>query len=159
MSLPIEISNRMQAIRTEAERDGIELLEVQFRRSGSRGVLTFIVDKPGGVTLDECAAVNRRLGEFLDGESEADADFLKGAYFLEVNSPGLDRPLKDPKDFERAHGDSVKVAWKSPSGAGIVSVGRLANVDPAGVELETKTGERLRILFESMTKASREIKI
>jgi len=149
----------MQAIRLEAERDGIELLEVQFRRSGSHGVLTLLVDKPGGVTLDECAAVNRRLGEFLDRESETDADFLKGAYFLEVNSPGLDRPLRNPRDFERVRGDSVKVAWKTPSGAGIVSVGRLANVDPNGVELETKTGERLKILFESMTKARREVKI
>jgi ribosome maturation factor RimP len=159
MSLPNEIASRIEAIRSEVERDGVELLEVQFRRTGSRGVLTFIVDKSPGVTLDECADVNRRLGEFLDRESELDADFLKGTYFLEVNSPGLDRPLKSSRDFERVLGDSVRVAWKTTSGAGLVSVGRLAQVDDQGVTLEPKLGEDVRILFESMTKATLEIKI
>jgi ribosome maturation factor RimP len=147
----------MQLIRAEAEQAGIELLDVQFRRAGSRSVLTFTVDKTGGVTLDECAEVNRRLGDLLDRESEGDVDFLKGAYFLEVNSPGLDRPLKTSRDFERARGDRVRVAWKSPEGAGLVSIGRLTGVDERSVELETKTGDRLKILLESMTKASREI--
>ena len=146
-------------MRAEVEQAGIELLEVQFRRAGSRGILTLTVDKLGGVTLDECAAENRRLGEFLDRESELDADFLKGSYFLEVNSPGLDRPLKSPRDFERVRGDKVQVAWKTPEGAGLVTIGRLAGMDDRGIDLETKAGQNIKILFESMTKATREIKI
>ncbi len=159
MSLPLEIASRMDAIRSHVEQAGIELLEVQFRRTGSRGVLTFIVDKSPAVTLDECAQVNRKLGEFLDRESELDADFLKGAYFLEVNSPGLDRPLKTPRDFGRALGERVRVAWKTPAGVGLVSIGPLTAVDDDGVTLESKPGQSIRILFESITKAVREIKI
>ena len=157
--MPLEIEKRMDRIRTEAEQAGVELLEAQFRRAGSRGVLTFIVDKQGGVTLDECAAVNRRLGEFLERESESDADFMKGAYFLEVSSPGLDRPLKTPRDFDRARGERVRAVWRTPEGAGIVSIGSLAGVDEEGIDLEIKNGERIRIPFKSMTKAAREIKI
>ena len=157
--LPIEIEKRMDRIRTQAEQAGIELVDVQFRRNGSRGVLTFIVDKAGGVTLNECAEVNRRLGEFLERESESAADFLKSSYCLEVNSPGLDRPLKSPRDFERARGENVRVAWKTPEGAGLVNTGLSTGMDDHGVELETKTGERIKILFTQMTKAAREIKI
>ena len=159
MSLPIEIEKRMDRIRIQVEQTGIELLDVQFRRNGSRGVLTFVVDKAGGVTLDECAEVNRRLGEFLDRESESDTDFLKGSYYLEVNSPGLDRPLKSSRDFERVRGENVRVAWKTPEGAGLVSTGVLTGMDDHGIEIKMKTGEQIKILFEQMTKAAREIKI
>ena len=112
----------MAAIRSEAELDGVELIEVQYRRAGNRSILTFVVDKAAGVTLDDCADVNKRIGNYLDRETEGDpaspagrgpAGFLQGSYFLEVNSPGLDRPLRTPKDFERVKGQSVRVAWKT----------------------------------------------
>ena len=156
--LPFEIENRMQAIRAEVERDGIELLEVHFRRSGSmRGVLTLIVDKPGGVTLDDCADVNRRLGSYLDREAETEAGFLGGSYYLEVNSPGLDRPLRTPKDFERAKGERVRVAWKAENGAGLVATGDLLQVSAESIEVGEKNGP-LRISFTAITKASRDVK-
>ena len=158
--LPFEIENRMQAIRAEVERDGIELLEVQFRRSGARGVLTFVVDKPGGVTLDDCADVNRRLGGYLDREAEAEGatTLLGGSYYLEVNSPGLDRPLKTPRDFERAKDDWVRVAWRDERGAGLAVSGRLRDVDADGIEIEDEQGKSLKISYTAMTKAHRDIR-
>ena len=160
--LPLEIERRVDALRSEVEQSGAELLEVQYRRAGNRSILTFIVDKSGGVTLDDCAEINRRLGNYLDREADEqaqEAGFLRGSYFLEVNSPGLDRPLKSPKDFERAKGTSVRVAWKAESGAGLVTTGRLTELDAQGVELEDKKGNRTRISFEAITKASRDIGI
>jgi len=162
MTLPLEIERRFDAIRSETEQGGVELLEVQYRRAGNRGILTFIVDKTGGVTLDDCAQVNRRLGSYLDREADEqgqEAGFLRGSYFLEVNSPGLDRPLRLLKDFERAKGEAVRVAWKAESGAGLVTVGKLLEMDAQGVELEDKKGNRTRISFEAITKASRDIGI
>ena len=160
MVLPFEITSRMEAIRSEVERDGVELVDVEYRRAGNRSVLTFVVDKAGGVTLDDCAEVNRRIGHYLDGETETagPSGFLQGAYFLEVNSPGLDRPLKERKDFERAKGGAVRVAWKAESGAGLVAVGTLREVGEESIELEDKQGKKLRIPFGAVTKASRDIR-
>ena len=156
--LPLEIESRMSAIRAEAERGGVELIEIQFRRAGNRSVLTFIVDKTGGVTLDDCAAMNRRLGEYLDRETEASGPtgILQGSYFLEVNSPGLDRPLREPKDFARAKGGSVRVAWRTEAGAGLVALGRLNEADDEGIEVEDKQGKKTRISYSAVTKASRD---
>ena len=158
MTLPFEITSRMEAIRSEVERDGVELVDVEYRRAGNRSVLTFVVDKAGGVTLDDCAEVNRRIGHYLDGETETagPSGFLQGAYFLEVNSPGLDRPLRAPKDFERAKGGAVRVAWRTEAGAGLVALGRLLQVDGEGIEVEDKQGKTTRIPFSAVTKASRD---
>lgn len=149
----------MDGFRAELGRGGLELLEVRFYRSGSRSTLTFIVDKPGGVTLDDCAEANRRLGDYLERESGEDTGFLRGSYFLEVNSPGLDRPLKERADFERVKGEPVRVAWKAESGAGLVTTGRLTAVDGEALELEDKQGKTTRIALAAVTKASREIRI
>ena len=156
--LPLEIESRMSAIRSETEQGGVELIEVQFRRAGNRSVLTFIVDKTGGVTLDDCATVNRRLGDYLDRETDTagPAGFLQGSYFLEVNSPGLDRPLRSPKDFARAQGGSVRVAWRTEAGAGLVALGRLNIADEDGIEVEDKQGIKTRIPYGAVTKASRD---
>ncbi len=156
--LPFEIESRMAAIRSEAEQDGVELIEAQYRRAGNRSILTFIVDKAGGVTLDDCADVNRRIGNYLDRETEGagPAGFLQGSYFLEVNSPGLDRPLRTPKDFERVKGQPVRVAWRTEFGAGLVAQGRLLSVDGEALEVEEKQGKTTRIPFDAITKASRD---
>ena len=158
MSLPIEILSRMEAIRSETEQGGVELVDVEYRRAGNRSVLTFIVDKAGGVTLDDCADVNRRIGHYFDRETETAgiSGFLQGSYFLEVNSPGLDRPLRTPKDFERVKGGAVRVAWKTEFGAGLVALGRLLAVDAEGIEVEEKPGKITRIPFDAITKASRD---
>ena len=158
MTLPFEITSRMEAIRSEAEQGGVELVDVQYRRAGNRSVLTFVVDKTGGVTLDDCAEVNRRLGHYLDSEATpaGTTGFLQGSYFLEVNSPGLDRPLRTPKDFERAKGGAIRVAWKTEAGAGLVALGRLLVVDAEGIDVEDKQGRTTRIPFDAVTKASRD---
>ncbi len=83
---------------------GFELADVEFKREGQGWVLRFFIDKEGGVTLDDCAAFSRDVGMVLDVE-----DFIHRAYHLEVSSPGLDRPLKRPEDYERFRSERVKV--------------------------------------------------
>ena len=162
MSLPFEIESRMSQLLQVVSSCGCELIEVQFRRSGSRGFLTFLVDKKGSVTLEDCAAVNRALGDYLDRETESapgETAVLSGSYLLEVNSPGLDRPLKTAADFMRVIGQGVRVAWRSQQGAGLVAEGELLQVDEGGLVVRVGSGKEQRIEFHQVTKASRNIKI
>lgn len=88
---------------------GCELIEVLLGRSGRRCVLRVFVDKPGGVTVDDCAAVSQVLSPVLDA-----TDLFSASYVLEVSSPGFDRPLRRPKDFERFVGQLVRVKSVAP---------------------------------------------
>ncbi|MEJ2197710.1 MAG: ribosome maturation factor RimP [Desulfuromonadales bacterium] len=83
---------------------GYELVDLQYKKEGSSMALCVFIDKPGGITLDDCVTVSREVGAILEIE-----DPIKAAYRLEVSSPGLDRPLKKPADFERFAGQKIKV--------------------------------------------------
>ncbi len=90
-------------------RDGFELVEVEWAREGGPWVLRLFVDRPGGVTIDDCQAVSRTVEPILDAE-----DFIEVAYHLEVSSPGVDRPLRKPQDFERFTGQRAHVKTYGP---------------------------------------------
>ena len=98
------------AARTEALLEPImtehhfELVDVEYVKEGSNWYLRAYIDKPGGITIDDCELVSRALNEKLDEE-----DFIPDAYILEVSSPGLGRPLKKDKDFARSIGQDVDV--------------------------------------------------
>lgn len=87
----------------------IELVDIEFRRSGRELVLCLYIDKEGGVTLDDCAEVSRELSAVIDVE-----DFIPSHYSLEVSSPGLDRPLKKTSDYELFAGRLVKIKTYEP---------------------------------------------
>lgn len=83
---------------------GFELVEVEYLFQGGRPVLRIYLDREGGVTLDQCAEASRLIGPLLDT-----ADFVDSAYVLEVSSPGIERPVRKPADFERFAGETVRV--------------------------------------------------
>ena len=83
---------------------GFELVDLLLQQDGRQLALRIFIDKPGGVNLDACATVSREVGAILEIE-----DPIKSAYRLEVSSPGMDRPLKKPADFERFAGQKVKL--------------------------------------------------
>ena len=83
---------------------GFELVDFQFKNEGKQWALCIFIDKPGGITLDNCAAVSREVGAILEVE-----DPIKSAYRIEISSPGLDRPLNKPADFERFSGQKIKL--------------------------------------------------
>jgi ribosome maturation factor RimP len=90
-------------------RDGFELVEVEWLRLSGRWTLRVYVDKPGGVSLDDCQEASRVVEPLLDVE-----DFIEPAYNLEVSSPGLDRPLRKPQDFDRYAGQRAHVKSFAP---------------------------------------------
>ena len=106
-----EVEARLQAIADAAARSrGVDLIELGYHRSGRRQVVRIFVDKVGGVTIDECAEVSRRISADLDA-----ADVLEGRYTLEVSSPGIDRPLKSAADFRRKVGREASVRYGADS--------------------------------------------
>ena len=86
------------------EANHFELVDVEYVKEGGSWYLRAYIDKPGGITVDDCEIVNRALGDLLD-----DHDFIEESYILEVSSPGLGRPLKKERDFARSLGEEVEI--------------------------------------------------
>ena len=86
------------------EKNGFELVDVEYVKEGGSWYLRAYIDKPGGINVDDCETVSRELSDILD-----EKDFIDEAYILEVSSPGLGRPLKKEKDFKRSLGEEVEI--------------------------------------------------
>lgn len=83
---------------------GFELVDVEYVKEGGNWYLRAYIDKPDGITIDDCEMISKALEAKLDAE-----DLIEGAYILEISSPGLTRPLKKDKDFARSLGKAVEV--------------------------------------------------
>lgn len=125
----------LEQLRQIAERvtasQGLELVDVEFRGGGKARLLRLFIDKPGGVTHEDCAFVSRELGTILDVE-----DAILGSYTLEVSSPGLDRKLRKPSDFERFAGSRVRLMTREPVDGNRHFEGRLQGLHDGRVALE-----------------------
>lgn len=92
-----------------AEECGCEYVDTEYAKQGRDWLLTVYIDKPGGVTIEDCERVSRALETVLD-----ETDPVPGTYTLVVSSPGLDRPLKTQRDFERSVGSVIDVKLYQP---------------------------------------------
>jgi len=131
---------------------GIELVDLLCNRSNGRVFLRFLVDRPGGITLDECAQLNREIGQLLDTQ-----DLIQQRYLLEVSSPGLDRPLSSSKDFERCLGQSIKVDLHQPLHGQNVWVGRLEQVNEQEIIIQAQQQQALSIAHRDIARARLEV--
>lgn len=108
----------------------LELVAVDYVREKDWYLRVFI-DKEGGIEIDDCQALSGRLEEILD-----EKDIIKGSYILEVSSPGLDRELKKPKDFQRENGKVVDVSLFAPLDGNKIIVGVLKDYDGDTVTID-----------------------
>lgn len=83
---------------------GFELVDVEYVKEAGTWYLRAYIDKPGGITVDDCELVSRRFSDVLD-----EKDYIEDSYIFEVSSPGLGRPLKKEKDFKRSLGEEVEI--------------------------------------------------
>jgi ribosome maturation factor RimP len=128
----------------------IEIVEIELKGSGKARLLRVYIDKPGGVTHGDCELISERLGKLLD-----EGDVIPGdSYTLEVSSPGLDRKLTKPRDFERVLGQNVKVVLREPLEGQNRWEGKLEQVAGDAIELEVPGGNRLRIPLIQLQKAN-----
>ena len=86
------------------EREGFELVDVEYVKEAGNWYLRGYIDKPGGITVNDCEAVSRRFSDILD-----EKDYIEDSYIFEVSSPGLGRPLKKEKDYIRSVGKSIDI--------------------------------------------------
>ena len=119
------------------ERTGTELVDLEYVKEGSDRILRVTLDKEGGLRIDDCETVSRALSDALD-----EKDFIDDAYMLEVSSPGLLRPLKKPKDFERNQGKEVEIRLYKPLENSKEWVGTLTAYDGESVTIRDGEDER-----------------
>ncbi len=132
-------------------REGFELVEVEWGREGPAWVLRLYVDRPGGVTIDHCQELSRVVEPVLDVE-----DLVEPSYNLEVSSPGLERPLRKPSDFERFAGRRAHLKAFGPvetvSGPRKNWTGILVGFKDGAVEIDVE-GTVCRVPHEAIAKA------
>ncbi len=122
------------------DQQGLELVEITLRVEGGRWILRVTIDREEGVQLHHCTAVSRELSLHLDVE-----DLIPVKYFLEVSSPGLDRPLKNERDFERFAGRLVKIKTnRSVSGRKKIS-GTIEGIEDGVVRILLEDDIRLEV--------------
>lgn len=92
-----------------ASEEGLELVDVEYKKEGANWFLRVFIDKEGGVDIDDCSRVSELLSDILD-----EIDPIPSSYFLEVSSPGAERPLKKSEDFNRAIGKQVWLSTFEP---------------------------------------------
>lgn len=129
------------------------MVDLSISRGRRRSVIRLLVDKPGGITLDECARLNQEIGRLIEREN-----IIQESYVLEVSSPGLDRPMESTRDFQRCLGQLVKIVLRKPLNRQNVWVGVMEAVDKANVVIRTEEAQMLRIAREDITRARLEVR-
>ena len=120
--------------------NGFELVDVEYVKEGSNWYLRAFIDKPGGITINELEGVSRKLSDLLDEE-----DFISDAYILEVSSPGLGRPLKKDRDFDRSIGEEIEVHLYRSLNGNKQYVGLLKSYDKDTITIEDEDGSEIAL--------------
>ena len=127
---------------------GCELVGVEYHPSGKHSLLRVYIDKPEGVTVDDCSAVSYQVSGLLDVE-----DPIPGQYTLEVSSPGLDRPLFLARDFERFAGQQVKLRTRFPIDGQRNFRGLLRGLHEQQVVIEEQDGKCVSLPLDQVEQA------
>jgi ribosome maturation factor RimP len=147
------IAGRVQELAERVAIDhGLELVHAEVAGPENKPIVRVFIDKPHGVTHDDCSDVSVHLGTILDVE-----DFIHASYTLEVSSPGLERGLYKRADYERFAGSDAKLKTRQPIEGQRNFRGRILGVDENDVLFEDRTNGRVRIPFDIITKANLEV--
>jgi len=149
------IEARVQEIAERVAIDhGLELVHAEVAGPDNKPIVRVFIDKPQGVTHDDCSAVSTHLGTILDVE-----DFIHASYTLEVSSPGLERGLYKRADYERFSGSDAKLKTRQPINGQRNFRGRLLGLEGDEVIFDDRTNGRVQIPLDIITKANLEVDI
>lgn len=144
----VEIAERV------AQDNGLELVHAEVAGPEQKPILRVFIDKPEGVTHEDCSAMSHHMGTILDVE-----DFIHAAYTLEVSSPGLERGLYKRADYERFAGREAKLKTRRAINNQRNFRGRIVGVEGEEVIFEDRTSGEVRISLEMIAKANLEIDV
>lgn len=133
---------------------GVELYDLEVGRMKGKILLRVYIDREGGVTIDNCEAVSREIEAMLDVE-----DPIPTSYVLEVSSPGLDRPLKKPKDFKRFSGKKVRLVTREPIEKQNFFVGEIELATDDAVVLLLPRDRKIAIPYDNISRARLEVEV
>ncbi|MFN2515587.1 MAG: ribosome maturation factor RimP [Pyrinomonadaceae bacterium] len=146
------VEDRVQAIAERVAIDhGLELVHAEVAGPDNKPIVRIFIDKPAGVTHEDCAQVSLHVGTILDVE-----DFIHSSYTLEVSSPGLERGLYKGEDYQRFAGRVARLRTRRPINGQRNFRGRLLGIDGEEVMFEDRTSGQVRIGLESIAKANLE---
>jgi ribosome maturation factor RimP len=149
------IAARVQVLAEQVAIDnGLELVHAEVAGPDNKPIVRVYIDKPQGVTHEDCSAVSTHLGTILDVE-----DFIHASYTLEVSSPGLERGLYKRADYERFVGSNAKLKTRQPIDGQRNFRGRLLGIEGDEVIFEDRTNGRVRVPLEIITKAKLEVSV
>ena len=149
------VADRIRKIAEQAAIDhGLELVHAEVAGPEGHPVVRVFIDKPGGVTHDDCSDVSTQISTVLDVE-----DFIHSAYTLEVSSPGIERGLYKLADFERFAGSSAKIKTRVAVENQRNFRGRIAGLKSDSVVFDDRTSGRVTIPFDSIAKANLEVDV
>jgi ribosome maturation factor RimP len=133
-----------------AESEGLEIVQVEVKGGGGQRLVRIAIDKPAGVTHADCELVSHQVGTILDVEDVVP----DGRYTLEVSSPGLERKLFKPQDYQRFQGKKAKISLRDPVEGRRHWEGTLAGFAEGSVALETEPGKTRTFPLEQIQKAN-----
>lgn len=139
-----EISERV------GQSEGIEIVDVQLLGGGRSRMLRIFIDKPGGITHADCELISQQVGTILDVEDVIPG----GSYTLEVSSPGLERKLTQPRDFQRFQGRKAKIVLREPVENRRYWEGTLAGFSQGMVTIEPTPGQRVCFDLQQVQRAN-----
>jgi len=149
------IEARVQEIAERVAIDhGLELVHAEVAGPDNKPIVRVFIDKPQGVTHDDCSSVSTHLGTILDVE-----DFIHASYTLEVSSPGLERGLYKRADYERFSGSDAKLKTRQPINGQRNFRGRLLGLEGDAVIFDDRTSGRVQIPLDLITKANLEVDV
>src|ERR1051325_2128382 len=149
------VEDRVRAIAERVTTDhGLELVHAEVAGPENKPIVRIFIDKPDGVTHQDCSEVSLHVGTILDVE-----DFIHASYTLEVSSPGIERGLYKLQDYERFAGNLAKVKTRKPINGQRNFRGRILGVEGDAVLLDDRTSGRVSIGFETIVKANLEIDV
>jgi ribosome maturation factor RimP len=154
--MPVEtIGERVRELAERVAIDhGVELVHVEVAGPEGKPIVRVFIDKPKGVTHEDCSEVSHHLGTMLDVE-----DFIHSAYTLEVSSPGLERGLYRTADYVRFAGSLARIKARTPLNGQRNFRGRILGVDESDVVFDDRTSGRIKIPLASIDKANLEVDV
>lgn len=138
-----------QIAATVAAETGLELVHAEIAGAKRSYTVRIFIDKPEGVTIEDCSVYSKRIEEVLDGD-----DFIPTAYLLEVSSPGLERGLYSIADFDKFVGEKAKVKTDEAVNGQKVFIGRIAGTENNEIIFEDKTNGTVRFPHSIVSKAN-----
>jgi len=149
------VADRVYQIAEQAAIDhGLELVHVEMAGPEGHPIVRVFIDKPHGVTHQDCSEVSTQIGTVLDVE-----DFIHSTYTLEVSSPGLERGLYKLTDYERFAGSQAKLKTRTPIGNQRNFRGHIIGIENNNVIVDDRTSGRVVIPLESIAKANLEVDV